>query len=101
VNWCKFLAAQSDEELEILAMANPDLSAAKKALDELSEGRAGGLSEGLAKGQTGLLLRMLGARFGPVPADVEAQIRSASAADIAGYADRLLTVATLRDVLEA
>jgi predicted transposase/invertase (TIGR01784 family) len=129
VNWCRFLAAQSDEELEILAMVNPDLSAAKKALDELSadpearrlaeerrlaewnyaytlyaeraEGRAEGLSEGLAKGQTGLLLRMLEARFGPVPAEVEAQIRSASAADIAGYADRLLTAATLRDVLKA
>jgi hypothetical protein len=36
LEWCRFLAAQSDEELETLAMANPDLSAAKKALDELS-----------------------------------------------------------------
>jgi len=34
--WCRFFAAKTDEELEQLAMAHPNLRAAKNALDELS-----------------------------------------------------------------
>jgi predicted transposase/invertase (TIGR01784 family) len=37
VYWCRFFAAQTDEELERLAMDDPEMEAAKKALDELSE----------------------------------------------------------------
>jgi predicted transposase/invertase (TIGR01784 family) len=36
LNWCKFLAAETDEELEELAMTDPSFQRAKQALDDLS-----------------------------------------------------------------
>ena len=37
LRWSRFLAARSDEELEQVAMSDPDLRAAKTALEELSQ----------------------------------------------------------------
>ena len=34
--WCQFLAAKTDQELEELSMAHPDIRDAKNALEELS-----------------------------------------------------------------
>jgi flagellar biosynthesis/type III secretory pathway protein FliH len=36
LNWCQFLSAQTDEELEALAMTDPNMDRAKQALDDLS-----------------------------------------------------------------
>ena len=36
LNWCKFLSARTDEELETLAMTDPHIARAKQALDDLS-----------------------------------------------------------------
>jgi predicted transposase/invertase (TIGR01784 family) len=36
LNWCQFLSAQTDEELEALAMTDPNMERAKQALDDLS-----------------------------------------------------------------
>jgi len=35
-NWCQFLSARTDQELETLAMSDPDIERAKPALDDLS-----------------------------------------------------------------
>jgi len=36
LKWGRFFRATTDEELEELAMADPDMNAAKRALDRLS-----------------------------------------------------------------
>ena len=36
LNWCQFLSAQTDDELEALAMTDPNMERAKQALDDLS-----------------------------------------------------------------
>ena len=36
LNWCQFLSARTDEELETLAMTDPHIARAKQALDDLS-----------------------------------------------------------------
>ena len=36
LNWCRFLSATTDEELEELAMTDPNIERAKQALDDLS-----------------------------------------------------------------
>jgi hypothetical protein len=36
LNWCQFLSARTDEELEELAMTDPTFTRAKQALDDLS-----------------------------------------------------------------
>jgi hypothetical protein len=60
------------------------------------EGREEGLHEGLIRGKRETLKRQLAARFGTLPPTVEAHIDAvASAEELDGYLDRVLTVASL------
>lgn len=63
------------------------------------EAREKGLAEGRAEGQTGLLLRLLAARFGPLPPETETRLRAASEEQIALWAEQVLTAPTLDRVL--
>jgi predicted transposase YdaD len=63
------------------------------------EGRDEGRREGRAEGQRGMLLDLLAARFGVLPDAVAARVQAAPLTDLARWAKRLLSAATLEDVL--
>ena len=126
LNWCRFLAAQSDQELETLAMTDPEMRQAKDALDELSRdpvarrlaqdrrlaeftrarereealelGRLGGLQEGRQEGRRTVLLQLLNFRFGDLPAHVEERLASASQHQLDLFTRRILSAPSLDDV---
>jgi hypothetical protein len=60
---------------------------------------AHGKEEGQAEGRAGLISRLLTMRFGPLTAEVETQIRSASISELDAIGERLLTVPTLQEAL--
>lgn len=60
---------------------------------------AHGKEEGQAEGRAGLICRLLAVRFGPLTAEVEAQLRSASIADLDAIGERLLNAPTLQEAL--
>ena len=60
-----------------------------------------GIEQGIIKGETLLLQRLLVKRFGPLPDDVVHQISQASVAQIDAWADRVLDAQSLDDVLRA
>ncbi len=64
-----------------------------------SEGRKEGHSEGRKEGRAELLLELLATRFGPPSAEVRARIEAATIAQLDAWAKRVLTAATLADVL--
>jgi hypothetical protein len=61
----------------------------------LDEGRDAGRAERGAE----LLLKQIRLRFGPIPTEAEARVRSASPDDHDRWAERVLTAATLADLL--
>jgi len=67
----------------------------KARQEALEKGRA----EGRAEGRAGLLLRQLGLRFGALPEEVAARVRSASPELLELWAERVLTAQSLEDVL--
>jgi predicted transposase YdaD len=81
------------EEREIMSIADWYEDRGRQA--GLEKGR----DEGLKIGARNLLLRQLRARFGALPAAAEAHIQAADAAQLDIWADRILTAATLDDVL--
>ncbi|HEU4412187.1 MAG TPA: DUF4351 domain-containing protein [Polyangiaceae bacterium] len=69
-------------------------------IEDLVEfGKDQGLIEGRLEGEAKVLLKQLALRFGPVPEGVEARVRSASEAELDRWAERVLTAASLDDVL--
>lgn len=58
-----------------------------------------GRQAGLKMGARNLLLKLLRARFGALPAAAEARIQAADAAKLDAWAERVLTAATLDEVL--
>lgn len=122
--WGRFLTATADDDLETLAMENPVLKQAKDALDrlsadpdarvraemremalisyelDLSKARREGIEQGRVQGQAQLLLRLLSAKFGDLPADVGARLATATDGELASWADRVLSVTTLEKVFE-
>ncbi len=53
----------------------------------LKRGEARGLKRGEARGRAEMLVRLLRQRFGFVPAEVEAQVRAASVAEVDAWFD--------------
>jgi predicted transposase YdaD len=75
-----------------------------KGLDEghlkgLDEGRLKGLDEGRLEGQRRMLLKLLGIRFGALPESAVARIQAADAQQIDRWTERVLSAATLGEVL--
>ncbi|WP_437707312.1 DUF4351 domain-containing protein [Sorangium sp. So ce448] len=58
-------------------------------------------NEGLKEGERNLLLRLLRARFGELPAAVVARIDAADVAELERWGDRVLAARTLDEVLGA
>jgi hypothetical protein len=59
-----------------------------------------GRAEGRAEGARSMLLRLLRARFGELPASVVARVESSEASVLERWGDRVLSAKTLADVLD-
>jgi predicted transposase/invertase (TIGR01784 family) len=113
--WAHFLTATSDEELEQLASEDPIMSLAKQTLEALSQdpdvrrlvreredSRALyqiDLATSKRLGKAELLTELLGERFGPPSDATRARIGSATSEQLDAWVKRILTAATLDDVL--
>jgi predicted transposase/invertase (TIGR01784 family) len=86
------LAAALDEE------QRQDMASIADQLVE--KGIKKGIEKGIEKGERGIVLRLLERRFGPLPVDTVERIERAVPGDLERWADRVLTAATLREVLE-
>ena len=76
------------------------VSMAMTAADKLIEqGRLEGRREGGLEGQRAMLVRQLEHRFGPLAGDALARVQAAGPDDLGRWAERLLDVATIDDVL--
>jgi hypothetical protein len=62
--------------------------------------KAQGRAEGKAEGQAQLLLKLLAFRFGTLPPQVQQRVAQASLEQLALYGERVLSAASLDDVLE-
>lgn len=107
-----FLALLSDEEMirmaeRILAeddlLAELDLPYLRRLREQgLVEGHEAGLAEGLTlgvqEGEATMLLRLLAIRFGPLSAESTARVRSADAATLLRWSERVLLATTLEAV---
>jgi hypothetical protein len=102
--------AQSEDEVAraLILKGNSAIEAfkqdvRKQAADEgrkqgLDEGRKRGLDEGKLDGRRETLLEQANDRFGSVPADVEAKIRSANLEQLRQWSKRLLLETSMDDV---
>lgn len=125
--WARFLNAKNELEPRRLASEDPIMTIAGQRLQQLSQdpstrrlarlredelklnqmemraekarAEADGRAAGMADGMATLLLRQLGLRFGPLPDRVGARVRSATTEELKAWADRVLTAASLDEVL--
>ena len=65
----------------------------------LTEGRAEGRAEGLRLGEAEILLRLLRARFGALPVEIETRVSAADAGTLLQWSERVLTAPSLEAVL--
>jgi predicted transposase/invertase (TIGR01784 family) len=86
----------ADEETRRLAFVRE--RAVRDERNALSGAREEGRLEGKLEGQAALLERLLARRFGPLNENVLARLQSASAADLAVFADRVLDAPDLEGV---
>ncbi|MCZ7687696.1 MAG: DUF4351 domain-containing protein [Sandaracinaceae bacterium] len=63
------------------------------------EGKAEGRAEGEAAGRAKLLVKLLQLKFGALPAELHDRIASASIEELERWGERVLSAATLEDVL--
>jgi hypothetical protein len=86
----------------IAALVGPEQETAMQTFYEMvvQEGFEDGLERGIEKGQRTMLLRLLGRRFGTVPAQITAQVATAAPSEVERWFDRALDAASLDDVFE-
>jgi Domain of unknown function (DUF4351) len=65
------------------------------------QARAEGEAKGRTEGEPKVLLKLLGLRFGPVSEVAKAHVEAASLEQLDTWAERILTAATLDEVLAA
>ena len=58
-----------------------------------------GKTEGLLRGKLAIIRRLLELRFGPLPSHVHARLENASVAELDAWTERLLSAASLDEVL--
>lgn len=92
------LAREREDALKLYQI---DLATSKRlGLQEgLQEGLREGEAEGIRKGKAELVLKLIGLRFGPPSEATHARIMAAPSEQLDGWAERLLTAATLDEVL--
>jgi hypothetical protein len=86
---------------EIARVVGPEVAEHMKTLDEMlrERGLAQGREEGREEGTRSVLERQLVAKFGALPAAARARLAAARRAELERWAERLITAATLEDVL--
>ncbi len=80
----------------MLALTDIDLKQTRFFQEVLAEGR----QEGRKQGEAAMLLRLFTLKFGPPAAEVRRQIVTADADTLLRWSERVLTAATLGDVLD-
>ena len=88
---------QTPEEQEFVVTMHNTWEKAREL--GLKEGLEKGLEKGLKDGKLDLLLRLLRARFGELPAAAVARIQAAGTAELEQWVDRVLSATTLAEVL--
>lgn len=119
--WCRFLAAETDEELEALAMQYPILKDAKDALDKLSAdpdareraerreielklyeyGATTIRAEGRLEGKRSGLLGQLTTKFGDLSSEVQTRLAIATERELDLWFKRVLSAETLDAVFRS
>ena len=95
------LANLSREQYHAYEQNLLDYWGVKAAVDTArAEGHAEGRAEGLVEGGAAVLLRQLDRRFGPLPEWVAPRLATASSAQLARWADRLLEADSLAGVFD-
>ena len=90
-----------EREIHPEASMKMQTGAAKLHAAGRREGRQEGREEGLAQGRCELLRRLLQARFGALPAAIEARLTAADGAELERGAIRCIDAATWADVFRA
>jgi hypothetical protein len=67
----------------------------------VAEGVEKGKAEGKAEGRAEIILRILRARFGPLPDAIDARVKDACSKELHAVVEEMLTAATLEDALRA
>jgi predicted transposase/invertase (TIGR01784 family) len=114
--WARFLMAD-DAELDRLASEDPIMALAKHTLDQLSQDPETRrlarereealavyrmtLAASRAEGKAEVLLTLLGLRFGLIPVETRARVARANLRQLDAWIPRVLTAATLDEVLAA
>lgn len=117
--WARFFNARSDAELDRLAAEDPIMSRAAQILDEISQDfdayfhamriadeikldkieRAAEREANRTEGRAEVLLKLLGVRFGRLSDATRAYVEAATSAQLDRWVERVLTAATLDEVL--
>lgn len=66
--------------------------------DGRNEGLAEGLAQGRVEGRAAILLQLLELRFGPLDADTEERLQSASLSDLERWTERILSAEFVAEV---
>jgi predicted transposase/invertase (TIGR01784 family) len=122
--WCRFLSAETDEQLRALAMQDTILNEAKDALEQMSADpdareraerrllelrlleqdalllREQGRQEGRQEQKLVTLRRLLTVKFGALPHGAEARLAHASAEDVDRWLDQVVSADSLDDVFD-
>ncbi len=91
----RLVAREVGKDVEEAIVTTADMLRAEGRSEGLREGR----SEGLREGQRAMLLKLLSKRFGALPEDAVARVNAAGPAELDAWFDRLLTAASLAEVL--
>ncbi len=92
------LAQEREDSLKLYKMSLHASKLEGKAEGKI-EGKIEGKAEGKTEGKAELLLKQLDLRFGPLPADTRARVESATPEQFDAWAERVITAATLDEVL--
>ena len=88
--------------LQAARAASPRLTEGVMSIwdQRIEEGEARGRAEGAVGARASMLLEQLGARFGPISADIEARVQSADVETLRRWGVRLMRAQALGEVLE-
>jgi len=120
LKWGRFFRATTDEELEKLAMADPDMNAAKQALDRLSaDPKAQQLAEdrelaiwnykrtvqlaeqqGKAEALRDVLAKLLTLKFGKISEEVRDRIQSAHETEVLRWTEGVLSAPSVDSIFQ-
>jgi predicted nucleic acid-binding Zn-ribbon protein len=91
------LSAEEEKQLEA-AMGNLNKEEVEKMLELTTSWEKKGKREGKIEGQADILLRLLRKKFGPLPAELEAEVRKMPAEKLEQLAEAIFELKKLEEV---